>query len=342
MRIRWGRGCAAVVVVAGLLVGCSSGDSGGSDGSASPRPKATSDTTVSPVEVGPAVKVNAAKDGSVAVDAGPSASVSGGVPALAGTLPAGKVAVLTIESAQPLAVSVVSKDPGFVGTTTIGPDKVPATGFDTAERSTFVYGTTGTVPRLFVTMANGVTDPLKFANPKVTFTIRDRAASDDAPTAPSTTRGPSASTTTSTSTAPTPTAPTPTTAAPSATTTTPAASGGCPGASVPGPTPAADAAKLRCLIDAARQQAGLPVTATNSSADYFALLATGSSGINPSGVCSGKAPKSWSKGAVPVATAQRAFDALGGMNNKYVNSTTATLLGIGVGNRAFGFFQARC
>lgn len=265
------------------------------------------------------------------------------VPALAGPLPKGKVAVLSIESALPLDVSVVSKDPGFVGETTIGPDKVPETGFNTSERSTFVYGTAGGVPKLFVTLANGGTDPLKFGNPKVTFTIRDRTASDDAPTTPSTTRGSASSTTTSTTGAPT-TAPTTTstTAAPSVTTTTPVASGGCPGASVAGPTPAADAAKLRCLIDAAGQRAGLPVTATNSSADYFAVLATGSSGINPSGVCSGRAPVSWSKASVPEPTAQRAFDALGGMNNKYVNSTTATMLGIGVSDRAFGFFQARC
>jgi len=159
------------------------------------------------------------------------------------------------------------------------------------------------------------------------------------PTSTTTTAAPTTTTTSTTTTTTTTTTTPPTTTTPA---TVPTDPGAC-GASVAGPTPEANVTKLRCLIDAARAQADLPPTVTNSNADYFAsLVAGGSTRINPATVCSGKPPASTAQGQLPEATAQKAFDAMGGIKSQLVSSKTASLLGIAFSRGAFGLFQATC
>lgn len=92
------------------------------------------------------------------------------VPAVSGTLPAGKVAELIVESNQAILVSITSADSQFQGTNAIG--NRPHNWFSTADQHSYIYNNAnGAVPELFVTLVNADTD--KAATVKVSFQIRD-------------------------------------------------------------------------------------------------------------------------------------------------------------------------
>lgn len=103
------------------------------------------------------------------------------VPAISGTLPAGQVAELSIETTQAVTVSITIENRQISGMNTIGPDNDPHTWFSigqpltpgTTVQKTCMYGTSGnrTVPALFVTLVNPSLQ--KSTHVTVKFKLRD-------------------------------------------------------------------------------------------------------------------------------------------------------------------------
>ncbi len=92
------------------------------------------------------------------------------VPAIAGTLPEGKVAELVIESSASIDVSIVSENGSFISDSAIA--GTPHVGFNTSESSSYVYNTTNnTIPKLFVSLVNASTESHAYVN--AYFRIRD-------------------------------------------------------------------------------------------------------------------------------------------------------------------------
>lgn len=105
------------------------------------------------------------------------------IPAITGTLPAGKVAELVVEAGGALTVSITSADSRFQGANKIGAALRPHTWFSTAQQSTYRYGFDGALPPLFVTLVNSsLRDEAQSV--KVTLRLSDRRLSDLAITTP--------------------------------------------------------------------------------------------------------------------------------------------------------------
>lgn len=96
------------------------------------------------------------------------------VPAIAGTLPAGKVAELRVAGSNAITVSLTGQSGQFTGTNTIGAgaDLAPHAWFTTTQQTSYVYSANGIVPELFVTLVNGSLTQ-KVDNVKVTLRLRD-------------------------------------------------------------------------------------------------------------------------------------------------------------------------
>ena len=92
------------------------------------------------------------------------------VPAVEGALPEGKIAELIIESESNLTVAITSKDPIFTAKKKIAGQ--PYEVFKSGTRHSYIYGSKGKIPELFVTMTNPsiVDRPIV----KVFFRIRDK------------------------------------------------------------------------------------------------------------------------------------------------------------------------
>ncbi|TWX72804.1 PKD domain-containing protein [Colwellia sp. C1TZA3] len=96
------------------------------------------------------------------------------IPAISGELPAGKIAQLSVESNRKVIVSLTSSDPAFNGTGTI--DSNAHTWFSTAAQTSYTYDAEGTVPEVFVTVANP--SLATSANVDVFFKIVDKLKVD--------------------------------------------------------------------------------------------------------------------------------------------------------------------
>lgn len=96
------------------------------------------------------------------------------VPAIAGTLPAGKVAELHVTGSSVITVSLTGQSGQFTGTNTIGAgaDLAPHAWFTTTKQPSYVYSVNGAVPALFVTLVNGSLTQ-KVDNVKVTLRLRN-------------------------------------------------------------------------------------------------------------------------------------------------------------------------
>ncbi len=98
-----------------------------------------------------------------------------------GQLPAGKVAVLTVESDVEVIVSLTSKDTNFQGDNQIGTNQ--HIWFSTKEKSNFEYPFNGTIPEVFVSLVNPSAS--NTATLKVTFNIINKATQQITITSPS-------------------------------------------------------------------------------------------------------------------------------------------------------------